>query len=52
LDIVPRLITYNIDGTNAVADVNKYTFATAGTDVKLALNPLNLLYTTVNTFIT
>ena len=51
VDVVPRLITANIDNAGAILGVNKFTFATSA-DAKLAFNPLNYLYTTSTSFIT
>ena len=38
-DVVPRLITDNVDGVSPKANVNQFTFA-ATKDAKLAFNPL------------
>ena len=45
-DIVPRLITDNVDGADPIANVNQFTFAVTK-DAKLAFNPLHHLVNNV-----
>ena len=50
-DVVPRLITANIDGTGPINSVNQFTFNDSK-DAKFAFNPLYHLYKNVATFAT
>ena len=51
VDVVPRLITANIDNVSNLAGVNAFTFS-GDVDAQLAFNPLNYLYTSSTTFAT
>jgi len=46
IDVTPRLISWVLDNTTSVANVNKYTF-NADRDAKLAFNPVHYFYTVV-----